>query len=163
MNVKLTKLFLLFDPKYSGIDTRIGIIVVNVIGVIFYTLMVISVSLLLGDTLQYDDDQVQKVMDTLDNTKTGFTLFLDFLGLVCTISGLVGAVTFNKTATSVGGYWYLFEAARSIFHLDIVFFLVALFFSYPHAVFYHEVNNGIMSKESYPREKACCNCLFVCC
>ena len=140
-----------------------GIIVVNIFGVMFYTLMVISVSLLLGDTLPYDDDQVQKVMDTLNNTKTFFTLALNFLGLVSTICGIVGAVTFNKTATSVGGWWYLFEAARSIFHLDIIFFVIALFFSYPHAVFYHEVNNGIMSKETYPREKACCNCLNVCC
>ena len=149
--------------NYSGVDTRNAIFVVNTFGVIFYVLMIVSISLFINDTQQYDDDQVQKVMDTLANTKTSLTIAFNVVGLLSTISGIYGAFTFKTTFTAVGGYWYLLEAGRSLFHLDIILFVTSLVFAYPHAVFYHEVKNGIMSKETYAKEKACLDCLCVCC
>lgn len=124
--------------------------------------MVISFSLLLGDNLDYDDDQVQKVMNIRHDVKTGLVLSAFVIGLFCTGTALYGGVKFSKTATAVGGLWYLFEACRSILVYDPIGFAVAIGFSYPHAVFYHEIKNGVMSPENYEKEKICCDCCCTC-
>ena len=127
--------------------------VVNGIGLAFYTLMIVSFSLLVGDTLNYDDDRVQSVMDTLDNTVIGFTITTFVIGAVCTMTALYGAFKFNQVATCVGGCWFLFEAIRSLFLRDIIGAVIALAFGYPHAVFYYELKNGVMSPSNYPDQK----------
>ena len=154
--------FSLFLIKYSGCDTRNAVLVVNSLGLCFYSIMIVSYSLLLGDTLHYDDDGVQAVMDNLDNAKTGLTLSVFIIGMVSTIVALYGAVNFNKALISVGGIWFLFEATRSIFVRDFYGFVIAMCFSYPHAVFFYEMKKGVMSRENYPKERVCCDCCCTC-
>ena len=161
-NFETDPCFSLLVITYSGCDTRNAVIVVNSLGVAFYTLMVISFSLLYGDTIDYDDDQVQGVMDRLDNTKTGITLATFIVGLVCTSAALYGGVKFNKAAISIGALWYLLEALRGIFVFDPIAMGIAIGFSYPHAVFYHELKSGVMSPQNYEKEKVCCDCCCTC-
>jgi hypothetical protein len=132
--------------------------VVNGIGLGFYVLMIISFSLLYGDTLNYDDDTVQNVMDSLDNTSKALTIAHFVVGMICNIAAIYGALNFHKFATYVGGAWFLFETVRSIFVLDFASAAIAACFCYPHAVFYNELKNGVMSRETYPKEKICCDC-----
>lgn len=124
--------------------------------------MVISFSMLAGDTLDYDDDHVQSVMDGLSNAKIGMTIFTFTVGLISAIAAIVGAVNFNKIGVVVGGFWYTFEVVRSLFVGDFLGMIVAACFCYPHAVFYYELKNGVMSRENYPKEKVCCDCCCSC-
>jgi hypothetical protein len=163
-NTKLTRYcftyFSIID--YSGCDTRNAVLVVNSIALVFYLVMVVSFSLLIGDTLNYDDDQVQSVMDTLDNAKIGLTITTFVGGIVCNCAALYGAFNFNKSLTFVGGSWFLFETIRSLFVGDLVGLAIAASFCYPHAVFYYELKNGVMSRENYAKEKICCDCCCTC-
>ena len=135
---------------------------VNSIALVFYLVMVVSFSLLVGDTLSYDDDHVQSVMDTLDNTKIGLIIATFVVGVVCNCAALYGAYNFNQSFTFVGGSWFLFEMIRSLFFRDLVGFAIAASFCYPHAVFYYELKNGVMSRENYAKEKICCDCCCSC-
>lgn len=124
--------------------------------------MVISYLLISGDTLDYDDDQVQAVMDNLDHAKIGLTISIFVVGVICNITAIFGAVNFNKFATFVGGMWFFVESIRGLFVGDFVGSGIAICFCYPHAVFYYELKNGVMSRETYPKEKVCCDCCCIC-
>jgi len=145
-----------------GCDTRNAIFVVNIISVCFYLLAIISFSLIAGDRLNYDDDQVQSVMDTLDSTKISLTISIFVVGMICNITAIYGAAYFNKIAITIGAMWFLFETIRSLCFYDIGSAIVAAGFCYPHTVFYFELKNGVMSKDNYPQEKVCCDCCCSC-
>eukprot|EP00536_Pseudo-nitzschia_multiseries_P006511 jgi/Psemu1/239441/estExt_Genewise1.C_1390066 len=120
--------------------------------------MTISFSLIYGDNVQYDDDEVQSIMNAFDKTTTGLAIANSVGGVICTLIGIVGAAQFNRIATNIGSTWYVFECIRSLVLGDIVGAVFAACFCYPHAVFYHELKNGVMSRENYPKEKICCEC-----
>jgi hypothetical protein len=125
-------------------------------------LAIISFSLISGDRINYDDDQVQSVMDTLDGTQIGLTISVFVIGLVCNITAILGAVFFNRIAVTIGAMWFLFETIRSLCFYDIYSAMMAAGFFYPHTVFFFELKNGVMSKENYPKEKVCCDCCCSC-
>jgi len=145
-----------------GCDTRNAIIVVNVISICFYLLAIISFSLIANDTLNYDDDQVQNVMDTLDGTKIGLTISIFVVGLFCNLTAIFGAVFYNRIAVTIGALWFLSETIRSLCFYDIYSAMMAAGFFYPHTVFFFELKNGVMSRENYPKEKVCCDCCCSC-
>lgn len=145
-----------------GCDTRNAVFVVNSIGFCYYLLMVVSYSLLVGDTPDYDDDAVQSGMNFLHEMKVGTIIIIFSVGLFCNITALFGAKFFNKFATWIGGMWFLTETVLRVLRFDFAGAGIALCFCYPHAVFYYELKNGVMSRENYPNEKICCDCLFTC-
>ena len=146
----------------SGCDTRNAIFVVNSISICFYLFAAVSFSLLFSDSFNYDDDHVQTVMDALDDAKIGLTISVFVMGIICNVTAICGAKFFNKIATIIGGMWFAIETIRSLCFLDIAGAVVAACFCYPHAVFYHEIKNGVMSPENYPNEKVCCDCCCSC-
>jgi len=145
-----------------GCDTRNAIIVVNSVGICFYLLMVVSYVVLYGDTLTYGDDHIQNSMDFLENAEVSVKIAFFSLGLIFNITALLGALFFNNITTWIGGTWFLFETIRRVCILDFVGAGIAFCFCYPHAVFYYELKNGVMSRENYPKERVCCDCLFTC-
>jgi len=145
-----------------GCDTRNAIFIVNIISVCFYLLAIISFSLITGDGLNYDDDHVQSVMDALDRTRMSLTISIFVVGLICNITAIFGAAYFNKIAITIGAMWFLFETIRSLCFYDIGSAIITASFCYPHAVFFFELKNGVMSKENYPKEKVCCDCCCSC-
>jgi hypothetical protein len=107
---------------------------------------------------QYDDDAVQAAFAELDGAKIGFGIGVFITGMICNAVAIYGASNFNKIAIIIGGVWFVFEVVRSFVYLDIAGAAMAAFFCYPHAVFYYEIKNGIMSRETYPEERNCCDC-----
>lgn len=145
-----------------GCDTRNATFVVNIISICFYLLGIISFSLIAGDRLNYDDDQVQSVMDSLENAKVGILISVFVAGIICNITAIYGAASFNKIAVMIGACWFLFETIRSLCFFDIASAVMSICFFYPHIVFYFELKNGVMSKKNYPQEKVCCDCCCSC-
>mmetsp|Transcript_21032 Transcript_21032/g.33855 ORF Transcript_21032/g.33855 Transcript_21032/m.33855 type:complete len:196 (+) Transcript_21032:82-669(+) len=141
-------------------DTRKAVIVVNIISLCFGALGVMSVSMLANAkaTSKYDDDAVQSALDDVDGVKIGLTLGALVLGMICSGVALFGAAKFNKIAIAIAGLWYVFEVVRSLAFRDPAGAFLAAGFCYPHAVFYYELKNGIMTPEKYPNEKVCCEC-----
>lgn len=79
------------------------------------------------------------------------------LGIVCNALGLYGGLKFKKTFTLIAAVWFGIEAILSlVMFMDFIGFAISAFFLYPHVVFYKELQDGIMSRENYPREKNCC-------
>ena len=161
-HAELSCTYPLYSLCWSGCDTRNAIFVVNGISLCFYLLAIVSFSLITGDKLSYDDDQVQTVMDTLDNAKIGLTISTFAMGMICNVTAMCGATFFNKIATCIGGMWFLFETIRSLCFYNIASASIAACFCYPHTVFFFELKNGVMSRENYPKEKVCCDCCCIC-
>jgi hypothetical protein len=107
---------------------------------------------------KYDDDAIQSSLEEIDGVKIGLTLGMLVCGMICSAIALYGASNFNKIAICIGAMWYIFEFVRSFAFFDPLGAILAGFFCYPHAVFYYEIKNGVMSRENYPREKKCCEC-----
>jgi hypothetical protein len=107
---------------------------------------------------QFDDDAVQAAMNNIDGVKIGFTIGMFLVGMVCNGVAIYGASYFNKIAIIIGGLWYVFEFVRSLVFFDVGSAIMAIAFCYPHMVFYYEMKVGIMSCETYPQEKHCCEC-----
>jgi hypothetical protein len=82
------------------------------------------------------------------------------IGVICSTLGLWGSMRFNKTGILVAAVWFGIEAVLSIvLFMDFVGAAIAVCFVYPHVMFYRELQNGIMSKETYANEKDCCGCV----
>jgi hypothetical protein len=107
---------------------------------------------------KYDDDAVQNAFDEVDGVAIGLTMGMLVCGMICNAVALYGASNFNHVAIAIGGIWFVFEFVRSIAFFNPLGAILAGFFCYPHAVFYYEIKNGVMSRENYPREKNCCDC-----
>jgi hypothetical protein len=110
----------------------------------------------------YEDDEVQAAMNEIDSASLGGIIAVMVVGLICNTTAIYGAAKYNKIATIVGGVWFVFEAIRCLVFLDIGGAVMAGCFAYPHFVFWNELRNGIMSPETYPNEKVCCECCGCC-
>ena len=94
------------------------------------------------------------------------------IGLAVYLSALMGACMYSSCLTSLAIFWSLFNMGNMIYFgvssaQDeegwIVMYIVSpiiwsMLYIYPHAVFINEVNKGIMSPETYARERKslCC-------
>lgn len=141
-----------------GCDTRNASIAVNIVSICIYIFGIISFSLVAGDKQNYNDDQVQNVMDALQNAKVTVMISTFTTGSICNMIAIYGAVSFNRFLVMIGASWFVFVTILSLCYADITFAVMSMGFFYPHFVFYYELKNGIMNKENYPTEKACCDC-----
>lgn len=142
-------------------DTRKAIFVVNLVSLCLYGLGLLSFWALAAaqkQAGQKDDDAVQAALSEVDGVKIGLTIATLLVGMVCNGVAIYGASNFNRIAIIIGGSWYIFEVVRSIAFFDAGSAVMAAFFLYPHVVFYWEMKRGIMTRESYPQEKHCCEC-----
>jgi hypothetical protein len=81
------------------------------------------------------------------------------IGIVCNTVTLYGSIKFKKTFVMVGLVWFCLEAILSlVLFLDFIGAAIALSFAYPHFFLFREMRNGIMTPQSYPNEKSCCDC-----
>jgi len=96
-------------------------------------------------------------MDRPGFERFGVLMAAFVLGIVCNALGLYGGLKFKKTFTLIAAVWFGIEAILSlVMFLDFVGFAISALFLYPHVVFYKELQDGIMSRENFPREKYCC-------
>jgi Flp pilus assembly protein protease CpaA len=90
----------------------------------------------------------------------GMLIAVFVIGIICNAMGLWGAMKFNKLGILVAAVWFGIEAVLSIaLYMDFLGAAFALCFLYPHIVFFRELQNGVMSKETYVNEKNCCGCV----
>jgi len=145
-----------------GCDTRNATFTVNIVSMCIYFFGIVSFSLIIGDKLNYDDDHVQGIMNSFEDAKIGIMIAICAVGIICNAIAIYGATYFNKYGVMIGAGWFMLEAVRSLFFLDIGNAIMSTCFFYPHIVFYFELKNGVMSKENYPKEKVCCDCCCSC-
>lgn len=149
-------------------DTRKAVFVVNIISMSFYGygLMIVSalwagIRAINNGQITYDDDAMNNAiseMSEMDGTSYGLVVALFTIGIVCNGIAIYGASNFNKISVLIGGMWCVVEAVRSLAYLNLGGAFMAACFAYPHFVFYWEMKQGIMTRESYPQEKHCCEC-----
>lgn len=141
-------------------DTRRAVIVVNIISLSFGALAVLSLLMVTSDKYaqQFDDDETQTALNEIDGAAVGMTIGFALIGIICNGAGLFGAIKFNKWGIIIAGLWYVAECIRSLVFFDVIGAIVAGFFAYPHAYFYIEMNEGVMTRMRYPNEQRCCDC-----
>ena len=145
-------------------DMRRGVIIVDIINVVLLTLGlfgVLATRNLSGQAEElYDDDEVQA---TLAEFATSFPLgafiAIQAIKIVCSASGVVGALRYNIYFTGVAAAAYCFDALMALIGLNLGGVVYAVFFAYPHFFFIKEVRAGIMSKENYHNEEMSCCCV----
>ena len=131
----------------SGVccDTRTAVIVVNIISLGFGMLGLITLSPHFAEP-----DVVERF---------GLILSALVVGIICNSLALMGSIKFYKTFVMVGLVWYCIESILSlVLFLDFIGAAVGLAFAYPHFFLFKEIRSGIMSKQTYPNEKSCCDC-----
>merc|ERR1712014_211926 len=127
-------------------DTRTACIVVNVIALAFAGLGLVSLA------PHFDRPGMERF---------GMMIALFVLGIIANAVGLYGALKFRKMFVLIAAIWFGIEAILSVvLFMDFIGFTVSIFFMYPHIMYYKELQNGIMTRETYVYEKECCG---ACC
>jgi hypothetical protein len=146
------------DAVHSGCccDTRRAVFAVNIVSICVYGLRLISLFVFAAvfKGAHFDEDAVRAATKYIDGVEFGMFL----VGMVCNGVAIYGASYFNKIAIVVGGLWYVFQFVLSLVFFYVGSAIMAIAFCYPHVVFYYEMKVGIMSCETYPQEKHCCEC-----
>ena len=127
-------------------DARTACLVVNVIALAFAGLGLISLA---------------PQMDRPEFERFGVFIAVFVLGIIANSLGVYGALKFKKIFVLIAAVWFGLEAILSVvLFLDFVGSAFAIFFLYPHIMFFKELQDGVMSRENYVREKDCCG---ACC
>ena len=140
-------------------DTRRAVIIVDFITISFAFLSMLMISAFTSDSFieNLDDDEAQDALSSLDSGAVGLTILIGFVAIACCSFGIYGAISFKVAYIGVGMLWHSLEALRSIFFLDLPGLALSVGFIYPHFFLIKDINNGNMTKGSYPiREEKCC-------
>lgn len=97
-------------------------------------------------------------MDQIDGVVLGITIGFAVVGAIASGVAIYGAAKYHQIAVVVGAVWYVIDFVRSLVFFDIGSAIMAGCFCYPHVILYKEIRNGIMSEETYPNERHCCEC-----
>ena len=126
-------------------DTRTACMAVNVISLGFAALGLVSLA---------------PQLDRPGYERFGLLIAAFVIGIICNTLGLWGSLRFRKIGILIAAIWFGIEAVLSIvLFMDFVGATIAICFLYPHIVFFRELQNGIMSRETYADEKDCCGCV----
>ena len=80
-------------------------------------------------------------MNSFEDAKIGIMIAICAVGIICSAIAIYGATYFNKYGVMIGAGWFMLEAVRSLFFLDIGNAIMSTCFFYPHIVFYFELKN----------------------
>lgn len=175
------------EPRQGGkmcgccCDSRRAVIIVNIIIALLEGLFLILAAS--GAWTSYFDTSTEKLEDHMKPYITA-EIVLGVVSILFSILAIVGAVKFNIKMVVPNVLWLivgfiiglvlLFHSCAGVDDLDsetldytceidfisIVFALLwLLFWCYPHIMFISEVRKGIMTPETYPREKYSCCCV----
>ena len=123
-------------------DVRIACLVVNIVALSFAALGLVNFA---------------PEMDRPAFERFGILIAAFVLGIICNALGLYGALKFNRIFVLVAAVWFAIEGILSlVIFMDWIGFIFALFFLYPHIMFYKELSEGTISRANYGQEKDCC-------
>ena len=152
-------------------DMRRAVFIVNII---YAVLSAIALILLYSGSeflIQQIDDDVIK--EHFEDTKT-ISYIMAAIGMGVSLVGIWGAYTYNILAVGASALFivvaYIVELSLAIQFSNsydlptptlqiVINAVVDTLLVYPHVGLIREINNGIMTPETYPREKASCCCV----
>jgi hypothetical protein len=162
-------------------DMRRAVIIISIMSL---SASAISLVLLLGfESLRiatkdaFDDDIL---LETIEKSYLVESIFVG-IGLVASMCSLVGGIRYNIYLVRINVVWLIIEYIATIViqmlaYMEIeenyagtqnmkmpwvnwvISALISAFFIYPMVRFIREINLGIMSRETYPREQFSCCC-----
>lgn len=152
-------------------DMRRAVIIINIINIILGVVTIaVNVSNAAFLTIGIEDDRIK---DDFDSVLTD-GIIIASVGLAVFIITLWGAMKYNIFAVGLGAL-YICAAFVANTVLTIQFFnsymvpvptptlvvsgVISALFLYPHVGLILELNNGIMTPETYPREEMSCCCV----
>jgi hypothetical protein len=169
--------------SYTGgccCDFRRAVIVISVLFICFTVIaLIINVTAAATPTFNnINDDQVEAIIEK----NTTRSIIISAISLVMAIVGLLGARFFNIPMLATVIVWYVIDYGLSVWiqidninqinNVDtvttvyrypigwiIVEAIVTALWIYPHAGLIAEIQKGIMSRETYPREEFSCCCI----
>ncbi|CAJ1963154.1 unnamed protein product [Cylindrotheca closterium] len=154
-------------------DSRRATIVVNMIAIIWYTVMII-VFAFLGVSIAENgfpgDEENNAQQDGGDFDDEGRDVFFEGEALaaviISTVSialhvfGIYGAIYYQSAAVAASAFGYMFSFALALLSLNMTGIILCSLFFYAHAILLLEIRNGIMTPYNYENIKACCECNF---
>mmetsp|Transcript_15584 Transcript_15584/g.20303 ORF Transcript_15584/g.20303 Transcript_15584/m.20303 type:complete len:224 (+) Transcript_15584:29-700(+) len=141
-------------------DMRRAVIIINAIN-IFRIIFFIAIYLISGQEflvtseesgkMHYDADE-QTFYNWVVPVTWGLTI------LACNFLGVDGALSFNKWMVGAPLVFYCFLFFSALISQDILGICLSGSLAYPHFVFIHEMNSGIMTWQNYHNEdQSCCS------
>lgn len=90
--------------------------------------------------------------------KFGFgSILVMFPGLVLSGVGIYGALNFELWAVLLATVGFVLGLLSDIWYLNWIGLVIGCLICYPHIVLCHELNEGIISKETYEKEEYICD------
>jgi hypothetical protein len=141
-------------------DTRKAVVVVNIVNITLAAMGIASICILANDNVaaQYDDDEVRSALNGIDGAVLGVSIAFGVVAMAFNAVAIYGAAKYNTMAVLAGAVWYVIQFVRSFVFFDIGGAIMAGLFFYPHWILHREIARGIMSPQTYPVEKHCCEC-----
>lgn len=163
-------------------DYRRAVIIVDIIMIVLSILSLVTTPLIdAEDRYEYKDIDDDAVLDKLDDTKVPLTV-IAALGVVFFVAPLIGAIKYRSSMVMFGILWlvvsYISQVVIIVLNTNdadkltnddesvdtpvpgfVISFIVIALVIYPHAMLVRELQQGIMTKETYIREKHSCCCV----
>ena len=151
-------------------SSKKGVQIFNVLGII--SIIIIIVLLNMYVNAKPDEEKDSNAENEIQGLKDYYTYFMvtASVGLVAHIIALVGACMYNSCLVSIAIlnslffianflYWGI-DTEKGTWNPNIVWPIIwNLIYIYPNGIFIREVNKGIMSPQTYERERASLFCL----
>jgi hypothetical protein len=101
------------------------------------------------------------VLDLVFGSKLVVKEGLDVLFLLCTVCGTMGAIRYQRYLIGVAVLPHAIDFVMVAVYPIQMWWMIPILAAlvYPHVMLIQEINDGIMSKETYDREKASCCCV----
>jgi len=140
---------------------RRAVIIINIINIILGVVTIaVNVSNAAFLTIGIEDDRIK---DDFDSVLTD-GIIIASVGLAVFIITLWGAMKYNIFAVGLGALYFTAQFFNSYTvpvptPTLVVSGVISALFLYPHVGLIIELNNGIMTPETYPREEMSCCCV----
>lgn len=148
-------------------DMRRAVMIINVVSILNF---LFQAAMIIGAMRYADDDEAEK-LSVLEHAFRGVIIMSSF-GVFVSLYAIYGAYMFRVIPVGVqilytAIYWLATNTMQQrssaqyaeynhLWFNWVITFIMSLFFIYPHVMLLTELRAGIMTANTYPREKQCC-------
>lgn len=151
-------------------DSRRATIVVNMIAIIWYTVLVVAFAFLgvsiAENGLPGDQDDSRQEGANFDDEghevlfegEVMAAVIISAVSIALHIFGIYGAIYYHSTSVGASALGYMLSLGLALVSLNMTGIILCSLFFYAHAILLLEIRNGIMTPYNYENIKACCEC-----
>lgn len=138
----------------SCCDIRRACLIVDTIYVIFAICGVVRYATSDTSFFNYLGEDAQDIYSKEVYTYTSIVQLS--LGIVFSLVGFFGALTFRNLPVLVAGFWYMADATLYVAFFNWPAAIIIALYAYPHVALSRALHKGVLTRENYRTERHCC-------